>query len=178
MAKSWYVYELVDPRNDQIFYVGKGCGDRMHQHGCASDKCNKKKTEKIREIGSNNVIRRKIAEFEDEQKAYKRESDRVIELFDTGHLTNISIATTITRKPNEPKLTLKECIQVLSDYGWLKGIESFSVPSKEIWMVYQATYKFLDIVVGWVEKWRSLGEEIPEYVMSRNVKLILETSSD
>lgn len=31
-ANKYYVYRLVDPRNMQTFYVGKGCGDRVYQH--------------------------------------------------------------------------------------------------------------------------------------------------
>lgn len=29
----FYVYVLVDPRDDRIFYVGKGTGDRLESHG-------------------------------------------------------------------------------------------------------------------------------------------------
>jgi hypothetical protein len=29
---GWYVYRLIDPRNGQTFYVGKGRGDRVFQH--------------------------------------------------------------------------------------------------------------------------------------------------
>ena len=29
---EYYVYGLIDPRNHQIFYVGKGCGDRVFKH--------------------------------------------------------------------------------------------------------------------------------------------------
>jgi hypothetical protein len=30
---NWYVYRLIDPRNGETFYVGKGQGDRIFQHG-------------------------------------------------------------------------------------------------------------------------------------------------
>ena len=29
---GWYVYRLIDPRNGETFYVGKGQGDRVFQH--------------------------------------------------------------------------------------------------------------------------------------------------
>jgi hypothetical protein len=29
---KWYVYRLIDPRNGETFYVGKGKGDRLFQH--------------------------------------------------------------------------------------------------------------------------------------------------
>jgi len=29
---GWYVYRLIDPRNGETFYVGKGRGDRVFQH--------------------------------------------------------------------------------------------------------------------------------------------------
>jgi hypothetical protein len=29
---DFYVYVLIDPRDGSVFYVGKGCGDRMHHH--------------------------------------------------------------------------------------------------------------------------------------------------
>lgn len=28
----YYVYALIDPRDGQFFYIGKGCGDRCNQH--------------------------------------------------------------------------------------------------------------------------------------------------
>lgn len=31
-AKGHYVYELIDPVSDEVFYVGKGKGRRMYQH--------------------------------------------------------------------------------------------------------------------------------------------------
>jgi hypothetical protein len=53
----YYVYVLIDPRDDQIFYVGKGTGDRPSSHDreaaarlTAEPDKSKRKTERIRDI--------------------------------------------------------------------------------------------------------------------------------
>ena len=40
---GFYVYRLIDPRNGQTFYVGKGCGNRVfqHQNGISPEKWEK-----------------------------------------------------------------------------------------------------------------------------------------
>jgi hypothetical protein len=40
---KWYVYRLIDPRNGETFYVGKGNGDRVFQH--ANEAISKKRDE-------------------------------------------------------------------------------------------------------------------------------------
>lgn len=47
-----YVYVLVDPRDNRIFYVGKGTGNRVYQHAQAAlvDDCQSLKLSTIREI--------------------------------------------------------------------------------------------------------------------------------
>lgn len=48
-ANKYYVYRLVDPRNMQTFYVGKGSGDRVYQHAknAKIEKGQNEKSEKI-----------------------------------------------------------------------------------------------------------------------------------
>ncbi len=51
--RGFYVYALVDPRNDKVFYIGKGTGNRVFSHEIESGKSReseKKKLQKIREI--------------------------------------------------------------------------------------------------------------------------------
>lgn len=50
---GFYVYALVDPRDNKIFYIGKGTGNRVFSHEAESKKANKaekRKLKKIREI--------------------------------------------------------------------------------------------------------------------------------
>ncbi len=48
---SYYVYGLVDPRNEHIFYIGKGRGDRAWQHRCDDDAdTNERKKRRISDI--------------------------------------------------------------------------------------------------------------------------------
>lgn len=50
-----YVYVLVDPRDNRIFYVGKGTGNRVYQHAQAAlvdDSSLSLKLSTIREIKS------------------------------------------------------------------------------------------------------------------------------
>jgi uncharacterized protein len=54
---GYYVYFLKDPRNSNIFYVGKGKGNRVFQHirGAVTMPTQSDKLDLIREIGAQNV---------------------------------------------------------------------------------------------------------------------------
>jgi hypothetical protein len=87
----WYVYELIDPRTDMVFYVGKGARNRLDAHeneaksGINSYKCNK-----IRSIweDGHQIVKRKVAQFWDETAAYEHEAERIAEI-GLANLTNV-----------------------------------------------------------------------------------------
>lgn len=47
---GFYVYALIDPRNDQIFYIGKGTGNRVFSHEVESGKSPKSEKAKLQRI--------------------------------------------------------------------------------------------------------------------------------
>lgn len=56
IGRIYYVYTLSDPRNDAVFYVGKGTGNRPQVHAVeASQGCECKKCQRMREIWSGGV---------------------------------------------------------------------------------------------------------------------------
>lgn len=88
---KWYVYFLRDPRDQSVFYVGKGTANRIDRHeieaakGVCSFKCNK-----INSIKSDGfeIIKEKIAYFWCETAAYDAETD-IIDSIGLSNLTNM-----------------------------------------------------------------------------------------
>ena len=64
---GYYVYALIDPRNNQVFYIGKGTGNRVFSHEIESGKSQKSekaKLQKIREIeASGQSVKRVIVNW-------------------------------------------------------------------------------------------------------------------
>lgn len=93
MSAKWYVYELVDPRDGEAFYVGKGCRNRIFAHEKEAKNLSTVCTEKllrIRDIWAAGleVERRHVAFFWDERHAYDYEAERVAS-YGLEALTNI-----------------------------------------------------------------------------------------
>lgn len=91
LAKRFYVYRLIDPRNDETFYVGKGQRDRAWQHQKEASRrrtSNPRKVERIRSIlfAGFDIEVEIIEEFEIERDALVLEM-RLIESLTT--LTNM-----------------------------------------------------------------------------------------
>lgn len=97
MDACYYVYELVDPRDGSVFYVGKGKGRRISQHAVEAKRGglgNPFKAERIREIikAGHSVIERKVHEGLDEERAYWLERQQIA-LYGMASLTNITAGT-------------------------------------------------------------------------------------
>jgi hypothetical protein len=87
----YYVYELIDPRNERPFYVGKGSGDRLKEHAkAARNGGTGRKCDVIREIWAAGleICERIVREFDDELRAYAFEK-RHIKSIGRENLTNL-----------------------------------------------------------------------------------------
>jgi hypothetical protein len=60
---GWYVYALRDPRNKQIFYIGKGMGNRVFAHAKAANTEKFTPSEKIETIRSIISAKEKVGAF-------------------------------------------------------------------------------------------------------------------
>lgn len=83
----YYVYRLIDPRNNLPFYIGKGKDNRMFKHEQYTmngkyPNGNKKLFDRILEIKNKklDIIYEKIFETEDEILAYKFENEKIREI--------------------------------------------------------------------------------------------------
>lgn len=74
----YYVYLLLDPRDNKIFYVGKGCGNRVFQHvaNALETKLESDKLDKIRDINTaGKIVKYYIVRHDlDEDDAFTVES--------------------------------------------------------------------------------------------------------
>ncbi len=88
---GYYVYVLVNPKNNTIFYVGKGQNNRVFEHAHQALQSDDKKSEKlelIREIGADKVKYFILRHGLDEKLALEIES-ACIDLLGLDNLTNI-----------------------------------------------------------------------------------------
>ena len=136
----WYVYELVDPRDGEAFYVGKGCGSRIHAHEKEAKKSGIACSEKhgrIKEIWAAgfDVDLQYVAYFWDESHAYAHEESRVA-AYGLESLTNIrpgggSCRGSFISRPSKPiapmvyARLMVDCKNLIAWFvKWVAGKES------------------------------------------------------
>ena len=88
---KYYVYQLVNSLDGKVFYIGKGSGNRIHNHEqeAKGNKSNHK-LNKIRKIKRNGgkILKRIVGLFADEDRAYEYEASLIQS---TPGLTNIKL---------------------------------------------------------------------------------------
>jgi len=86
---GYYVYVLKDPRNDKVFYIGKGVGNRIFQHilGASGSTFQSDKLDLIRAIGADKVLHFILRHGLTEEQAFEIES-ACIDLLGLDNLTN------------------------------------------------------------------------------------------
>ena len=90
---KYYVYALIDPRNNKPFYIGKGSGDRAYQHTRFKDgNDNPYKDRKIKSILKENleiIVKLIHADIDSESLAYSLE-ESIIKEIGLENLTNMT----------------------------------------------------------------------------------------
>lgn len=105
--KAYYTYVLIDSSTNNIFYVGKGSGNRMYKHIQISQgesickNVNKKLYNKIQKIiaDGNNVISLKVFENENEKLTLEYEKGLILKL-GIENLCNLTLGGEGTSYPN------------------------------------------------------------------------------
>jgi len=102
---KWYVYELRDPDSLEVFYVGKGCDQRVESHEADDSTEKGRRILDIQHRGKEpkRVI---VGRFEDEQQAFAVEATLIKWIYGKDSLTNIVQGH--GHKFIRPKLQLEE----------------------------------------------------------------------
>ena len=89
--KEHYVYELIDPRNNEVFYVGKGVGHRVEQHRKDAENDNNTiKLKRINDIELDNleIIERIIGRYDTDYEAKAVEATLIKYIYGLKNLAN------------------------------------------------------------------------------------------
>lgn len=133
---EYYVYELIDPRNDTVFYVGKGQQNRMYDHegrvkrGLVPNRSNVYLGYKIKKILATGlkIKYNKVLITDNEQTSYDKEKE-MIETIGLKNLCNVTPGG-IGNNSNKGRTFTAEHRKNLSD-SLKKGFLNGRIPSWE-----------------------------------------------
>ena len=108
---KYYVYELIDPRDGSVFYVGKGCRDRYAHHEAAARAGSaSEKSDRINAIlaGGDKIECRIVQRFDSEVQAYR---------FESLHIASIGLENLTNILPGGAGGRVKGDSQILAERG-------------------------------------------------------------
>jgi len=113
--KPYYVYELIDPRDNNVFYVGKGKGNRLEAHQAGEGSSKETMIHSIEQAGQevNRII---IGRYDTESEAFAVEITLIKWVHGYDNLTNIDPGRyhALVRAQSE---------KLLGDYSHIVGID-------------------------------------------------------
>jgi hypothetical protein len=157
---GWYIYALVDPRNKEIFYIGKGKGNRVFQHAKSAltskaDINNPgNKIKQIREIISQGqdvetyIVRHGISS---EKVAYETEATLIDFIKLSGSFKKIDLKNIVLNYRPELGLASTSTIESIYEAPKCPLITEpavlFRVP--KFWTPYTSAAEMYEITRGW-----------------------------
>lgn len=132
--KKWYVYLLCDPDTQKPFYVGKGTGNRINEHektwrGIRNNPLKLQAIDSIHARGKQ-VLKKKVAEFDNEQDAYIYEWAMIGIYADS--LTNIQYSGGSCRRTKKSH----------PDKRYEEKIPAIELAAKDVWTLEQVAHFF------------------------------------
>ena len=121
--RRFYVYHLIDPRDGQVFYVGKGVGNRVRQHvrnavrGLIDNAPKHKRIIEIIESG-HKVVEKVVLAGITEDAAFRIEREMIVEMRENG-LTNIS-GGTVTNDEKAHQMAVHALKRLKTFDGWVR----------------------------------------------------------
>lgn len=160
---GFYVYFLIDPRDGEIFYIGKGSGNRASHHvneWKSGRTCNAPKVARIADIKADgcDVIEAIFRCGLSEQRAFQKERELILALADAG-LTNIAQGVLTDEEVDRARAELL-LSRLKSFERWNREMR----PSVRDWVEsqYGTTKAFYDLFVDRVKEFA--GNPPPRYI--------------
>lgn len=176
---GYYVYALIDPRTDKVFYIGKGTGDRVFNHEAEQDKnpeSEKRKLKTIREIEKENLnVKKVIINWGlSESEAFAAEASLINyhNLIQNENLTNIVAGHHVHESLTVEDFQLKYGAECLSETDIKHNIMVIKINKK--YHRHMKPFELYETVRGiWRASIDSINERKIEYVFGVYNQLIV-----